>query len=228
MFTRKAFLVCFSIALLFVGLLNVSAQERVIEKFDYDKIIKDGKSLLHGKIYREKRMFEEFEDRGLSPTFLFQSTSEFLPPDRRRIVHNISKNGKTIETREGISIGSKSWLKVNRGRWEKIKGDPGNFTGTEKAIACRVAEEYTLYKITGEADVFGEKATVYEREAKREMHCLHEHLRHERRIERYWISVEGKILKALEETETIGTKKLKSVTTIYEYDPKIKIEAPIK
>lgn len=44
----------------------------------------------------------------------------------------------------------------------------------------------------------------------------------------YWYSVEGKLLKKVEENMIEGREEQNRETTTIEYDPKITIEAPIK
>lgn len=144
---------------------------------------------------------------------------ESVPPDRTRLLVTKKTNGITTRT-ETIKIGPKTFVRKDGGTWVipepqgpryAVRGDPVD------------AERTSEYKLTSGVMFGDEKTGIYQNTEITTSKSIGF-----RRVwtQRLWINEKGMMVKYESiYTDAGGTG---SYTLVYEYDPKIKIVAPIK
>lgn len=159
--------------------------------------------------YRETR--EAVSEDKSAPASKETRISEFVPPDRRRYSTSVESNGKTV-TYESIIIGEQIFSRENGGKWSvktlEMRSGSGFGSSNVKFIekttlggrAVSVYEEDWSRSMTGNGDASG-KTT-------------------------FWFTEDGYLLKSVEKRKAEPGKAATTETSVYEYDPNIKIEAP--
>jgi len=84
------------------------------------------------------------------------------------------------------------------------------------------------YKVFEEIDLNGKTVNLYERVEKLNICGAEGDDRKEIWTKRYWITDDALLLRTEFDNENIKTKSITRSTTVYEYNPNIKIEAPVK
>jgi hypothetical protein len=166
--------------------------------------------------FLKKGSYRSIERDGPSETIY-----ESVHPDRTRRLVTEKTNGVT-KTTETIKIGPEIFIRKDGGKWE-IPGprDPNRYTIMGNAGERQRVNEY---KLSTGMMLGSEKTDIYERKET----TTYKSPAALRTVwtRRLWIDHKGRMVK-LENiyTDASGTS---SYTLIYEYDPKIRIEAPIK
>jgi hypothetical protein len=165
------------------------------------------------KSYRTKTTIETFDAKGTTLKYKNESVSETLPPDRRRYTSTAVIDGKTRKT-EMISIGEKNYLRIDGGAWKLDDSEPRYGLAAAYRSGVKIIEETTL---NGQpVKVFEEKGGTSSDEGDKSY------------TKKYWLTAEGELLKTESEEVFDKTNEIRRSVTVYEYDPNIKIEAPIK
>jgi hypothetical protein len=208
---------CFAVSF---GQTKVIGKDEFIAPYERWKLISKEKS------YRIKQSLETKVNGNLSgPSD--ESFSEFVPPDKRRFV-SILKTPKFTTKIETISIGGKEYSRKDGGTWqlkEVKENTPPPQTKTKMSV------ESTEYKYLGQEKIDGEKTDVYEQVIKHKMTDEKASRESISTIKtKYWYGESGLLLKMEAEMEITNEimPSYSKRTYIYEYDPNIKIEAPIK
>jgi hypothetical protein len=157
------------------------------------------------------RLHEDSLTQGSPP---ISRTVEFVPPDRRHSV---------LGTSESISIGTQSWDKQADGTWQAAA--PKNTAQVENpiyaALAAGLADGTIKVTLLGNEDLNGTPTVSYQIDGTLVIGQLSVPLNG-----KIWLRAsDGHILES-DSQGTIGGVATKSTIT-YEYDPTIKIEAPI-
>jgi hypothetical protein len=158
--------------------------------------------------------FRLHEDSLTQGTPAISRTVEFVPPDRRHSV---------LGTSESISIGTQSWDKQADGTWQAAS--PKNTAQTENqindALAAGLANGSIKVTQLGGEDLNGTPTASYQIDGTLVIGQLSILLNG-----KVWLRTsDGHILKS-DSLGTLGGVATKSTIT-YEYDPTIKIEAPL-
>lgn len=206
------------LSMVFLNAAFVFGQEKLIEKKDYQEITTKAYANLKGKAYRTIYTYETFPDRNSSTTKSSKTITERVPPDRFRWIFESDGEKKEI-----IQIGPKRYIKLNNNEW---KVDDGAGLGNGAGGGAQVESE--SYKLIATNSLNGQIVDVYEKTEKLKNFSAGDENRQEIWTTRYWIAKDGLLMKAEHEYETVSTKSLVREVTIYEYDPNIKIEAPVK
>ena len=198
--------------------------ENIIQESVFNEILTKATENLKGKTYRLTKTEEDFADRNSSSESITTNILEIVPPDKRREVEEVKSPTKNTRL-ERIWDGKNLYEKENNGEWKKYSGGGGI---SQDITSGRVT---TTYKFIGKELLNEKNANVYETETHRIANKFTRTSQYQ--VEyivktKYWISEDGYFLKTLKESEVVGSKSLKRETEIYEYDPNIKIEAPIK
>lgn len=217
----NAFIGLIPLLIFFLGVTGIFGQGTVIEKKDFNDIIKKDEQHRSGKSFRSNYLSETFSDKSKAVDALYETIYETIPPDRSRYI-SISKVGKEINKSETITIGPRRYNRLNDGDWSE-KQDQGLSGSGGGAIIT-----YGSYKRLKKARLGKKSVTIYEKVIKTSDYGYGDGMREEIHTTSYWITLDGIILKVLEEIETVGTSKLVRNTRTYEYDAKIRIEAPKK
>ena len=209
------------VAALAVVLLNTAlifAQEKTIEKEEFWKIVSASQSSLIAKPYRSVSIYEDFENGRSTPSKSSKSIFEAVPPDMSRKIEETGNQRK-----ETIRIGSKRYIKLNNGPWKIDKSGEAYVSGGAVKI------ESESFKVTENILLDGKNVDLYEMKSiSKDTGFGSDSAREITRIvtERCWISKDGLPLKSEREYSKPGY--VSRYILIYEQDPNIKIENPLK
>ncbi len=150
---------------------------------------------------------------------------KFDLPGRIHYVHIVNSNGKASRTEE-INIDGAKYCKMGDAPWEQITGScimgsglssgpsPESTKYTVEKVRLNKKEitlyrQYIIYKNNSSENKENEGRSFYE--------------------SKFWLSKDGLIIREERSDGLIEPKRINRVTIdTYEYDPQIKIEAPIK
>jgi hypothetical protein len=215
----KRLLSCFAIVTTLS--LCVLAQEKVIDEATYnDAMKKGGEYRLLGK-YRTRQTIEscDFESCSLIPRALVVTESE--SPDRRRAMTTLIERGETEPSTESVFIGNKLYVKRQASDWQTEGRHATAYRSENRSIAINVE-----YKDLGTEIVGSEEFRVLLKTSHARLRLNGEESDNVQTV-RNWIDATGRVMKQelLTTNSKTGSNKL---TIVYEPDPTIKIEAPIK
>jgi hypothetical protein len=217
-----------ALTFIFIGFINAFGQSKTISKDEFFNAFKKWEQQSKEKIYRI-RIIKEVQINGNPTNRVEESYSEYVPPDKRRVVYELKTptfNSK-IETIliETILIGEKKYTRRNSGEWREVivkeKAAPKN----DKKITVESDE----YKFVGQETINGQNAVLYERVTKHKITLEKNPTESFSTIRtRCWFDKDGLLLKSETETEVVSgiTKSLTRGISVYQYDLNIKIEAP--
>jgi hypothetical protein len=197
------------------------AHDLTEQQFNEIKALAEGK--LSGRTYRLTETTETFPVRDGAVESVRVHITEIVPPNERREVDDLKSPERTERT-ERIWDGKFLYERRDNGAWSKYDGGG---SGSSDFTSGRVTMNYRLIEKT---KINNDLVTIYEVEKHRrankytrdgliEFHYIDK--------TKYWIGSDGSFIKAVQESEVVGGKWLVRGTSIYEYDPNIKIEAPI-
>lgn len=222
MMLRKYVSAVFLLGLLLGGLTVAAAQEeREITAQEFKDLEIRGYQKLKGRTYRMTMLNETFTDRDLSPEIINTMMSETVQPDRRRFVSEIKS--PTINSKvETVWLDGKGYKRKNDGPWEETSPGSGVGSASGTPIIRKLTRE--TYRFVGKSALNNQTAGLYE--------SIRHHSNSSTGQEtisttKFWISEDGLLLKTLSEFETVGNKSLMRMQIVYDYDPNIKIEAPV-
>lgn len=205
-------IILFNAALIF-------GQEKSLEKSTFESVVDRATKKLIGKTYRSTSLYEVFEYDTSTPAKSVKSITEQVPPDRFRWLSETA--GQKIET---IRIGGKSYKRENDGQWILESG-----AGAGAGMGCGASMESESYKVSEKVQLNGAVVNLYEGiERWKSVYCGSNDGDPEVWTKRFWISTDGLLLKTEDITEIPDKKFMRRNVTVYEYDLKIKIEAPVK
>ena len=141
------------------------------------------------------------------------STYEVVPPDRSRYSY-VYESDSTTKKYDSIRIGEKRYIRHESGDWEIDKSEPKYGIGAGSRATVKLLEK-TFFN--------GRAVSVYEVVSDEYFSDSGDW----RITSRYWLSEENLLLKT--ESEIVDKKNnvLSKQISIYDYDPNIKIEAPV-
>jgi hypothetical protein len=198
--------------------IGVAAQKQITgDKYygEFNAAEDRSSEISHRKITKE----EYYKDGKLNRTT--EITDEFLEPDRRRYVY-AEKSGANTEKRELIQIGKTYYCRKNNAKWEQSKSwCAGNilrgisnivsseFTVEETKVDNRSATHYRQYRTYKGSVLAGKEERLY-------------YMKQE-----FWLNGNGLLLRSESEYGLVKTSEILSKQAdTYEYNPKIKIQAP--
>lgn len=210
--------------------LNIYGQRKEITKEEmsdiYKKAVAKTGKLSH-RIISESKVYGSEETEVLQ---IEKGLSEFALPDKFRYVAEIKRvDVGSVFSFESIKIDGVKYERKNKGEWTKQ-----NIAPVQNPSSLNFSESGASFYITENAKLDGRTADLLE---------LKVEYKHQRknpntkevyeyktyRTERRWIGKDGLLLKIEMIDENDNPKKIiSSRTWIYEYDPNIKIEVPIK
>ncbi|MGC2239050.1 MAG: hypothetical protein WA584_23045 [Pyrinomonadaceae bacterium] len=213
------------LALILFASVAALAQERVIEKEEFDKVFGNGKSKMDSKPHRTTIIWE-FRTEG-RPELDNQSKliDEYLPKVGRRSISEANPKTGTPQI-ETIFMGDKKYRREGNGEWKLGISDPP-YTYQNPIKYLSNEEEY---KFLGSEKSDNQNTTVYSWTIRRK------YIDEKTNAEvlsiittKCWLKENGEFLKTENLQERRTSEKVFSVkrTDIYEIDPNIKIEAPI-
>lgn len=213
--------------ILFICLTGFSlcfGQEKVITQNEFDVVYAKWKRQSKDKSYRVKQTLES-KLNGTDSNRREESTSEYAPNDKRRFVFTLKT--PIVTKSETIYIENKKYTRKNEGEWKEELIKPKVSTQSERKIEVESNE----YKYLGQETINTQATEIY-------VHIAKHKINNEKTSKnssstyttKYWFDKNGLLHKMESEVEIItGMMKSSSKRTyFYEYDPTIKIEAPIK
>lgn len=203
---------------------QVTTIKNDIPEIQYDAAVSKAQELRNNANYRLIWMKEYLEDRSKTAKLQEKMLHEVTQPYNWRTVEE--KFGEKPLRQERIWVDDALFEKINDGQWKKCKGGG---SGGSRIESGQVKNQYRFLPAI---DFEGVKADFYEhisiRAANKASQTDFVTVRYVRTT-RSWYSLDGKLLKKIEETALEGREELLRETTTYEYDPKdLKIKAPIK
>ena len=215
-------------ALALLTMLNVSAQALTFDDATLIELRKISAQEMEDRNMRIVTLTEMFENDNKTPVEFEKFIREFVPPDRERSIFE-TKTANGIERTEYIDIGANRFVKHGDGKWEKfvatgsgMTGGEGNGSGDDERKI-----ETTVIKRLKKGEVVNNRTVdCYERVV------THKYIYPAKTYtntftDAFWFDADGKLIKALSESNEGEKKRISRTIWEYEYDPKLKIEAPI-
>lgn len=210
--------------LLLVAAISVSgklasAQDANISKEDFEKVRATYKKFLSSEPHRIRYTFEIFPYLdAIEPERTQIWFVEYAPPDREHHFHGRNSSDPDAKY-ERIIVGGVIF--TNRGgTWKRLEPPKSGYGISQGPISSE-------YFVRGSEKVGDHTATVYEVVQGYEFGRGNGPTQTFNYSLKYWISNDGRIRKYVSEDDGQISKRSRT-TEVYEYDPKIKIEAPIK
>jgi hypothetical protein len=198
---------------------NGSAQKRLVES----KSLSDALSRAGERTSEKQKNVESITEEYADGTVILRTiaSSQFVSSDRYRSYLKTERLGKGTE-KEVIRIGDVIYTRENDGPWIKEFRSP--FAGLE--LCCGLQSPSRIVSQVSVESVFlgNFQSDLYERltikEGKSGLEMIES---------RYWIGLEGFLLQEEEVEGTFSPRVVKNRRLVkYDYEPNIKIEAPIK
>ncbi len=228
--------------LLVLGLLLPTiahGQRRKVTEAEIDTLIQKSVEARKGLAYRvTNTKLTVFDSPSSQPEVRAVSITEYLPPDRSyTIVEREGPAGTSLGRSETIRIGDKRFWKQPNGEWKLMTpqaagGDgsgtrfgsgSGNGPGvkTEPPKIKLECEYMGLVEIKGvPVDLYQKVRTVIFSTSKGQLTRI--------ATKKYWFDKKGMLVREVSDDESANATRLNRTVIEYEYDPNIKIEAPIE
>ncbi len=233
---QKFFSLIIFLTVLLFSFAVISAQEKVITETDFDKIVADADKNIDGKTYRLTETEKYFPDKNGEAESTKINLTEFVLPDKRRTVRDVASIAE-FGRYETIWDGKTYYTRKNFEDWQSYRGGgEGSSVGSGDFTSGKISK---IHKYLGTTEIDKQKVKLYSEEKMRIANKLTRNSTYQvyyYENTKYWISENGLLLKIYIESgvEKVitpeGAKESKAVTrktSVYEYDPNIKIEAPI-
>jgi hypothetical protein len=203
--------------------LPLLAQERIIEKKEFDDTYSNAYKKLEKRIFRSTYNSEWVRGKERRLTNRYSSVRESVPPDREHTT-SISSDGETTHKFESIRIGDKFWERVNDGVW-KFGSSAGSGTGSGSGLSAREIERKIEYKKISNIDADGIGVDHYQ---------FRQRIRWETSSgvyddvtsTDYWIRKDGLPVRYEHENDDAVQDTFYKTSTTWEYPERIRIEAP--
>lgn len=207
--------------------LGVAAQESAFKEEELKVLIENAAEKLDGKTYRLKTTSVNYQDGNSTPVYTGKTISEFIPPERERIVTE-TQTAEGIKRYESIRIGEKKFVRYNNGEWQEPDGtETGTKYGTGVGSLSAKVETTTERRFRKGEIVNNQTADFYETVTTTKFIYPAKTYTSVRRTA-YWFDVNGQFVKSENEyQDDMDTKSISRITREYEYDANIKIEAPL-
>lgn len=217
--------------LLFSSLLNVFSQEKSLNEQEFTALRNTASEKLKSRNYRVVMSSESYKSvNDSSPYYFTSEITEYILPDRRHYI--LERKTELNTTREEtISIGQRKYSRQNNEVWKELlpvgnNNGGGSGSGSGFSGSPLNYEKTIEYKYKGKETVKNQKADLYEVLTTTKYNSPNFRAT-TIMTERFWFDKDGMFLKT--EIESKINNKVNSHTVReYEYDPKIKIEAPVK
>lgn len=205
------------LAFVFLNAAFVFGQEKMIDREKFEQARETAAEKLDGKTYRETTVVEFFTDRNAAPTKTRKTIIETIPPDREHLIFETEQGKKEV-----IEIKGTRYVRLNGGEWTQ---EDVVVIGTGNGIGCSSTIKSESYTVTENSSFNGKTADFYE--MKKKLSDCSNDIGDEIWLYKFWIGKDGMFLKTESEYEKVGGNSIQRITIVYEYDSKIKIEAPI-
>lgn len=194
------------------------------------RVLRDDANKALGRLAHREKMTTVTYDAKLKVTQTYSFFKEFLPPDRSHFIFD-SKTPAGILRSESIIIGKKGYSKVGNEPWKRDSvavRESGLDTLADWDLDSYGVSRQTVTVVRRTDELPGKLITnLYEITTSQK---FNKGIRSNENIyvSRYWFDQEGRMVKAERESTSTNSKSAGRRTSIYEYDPNISIQAPIK
>lgn len=222
---KKSFYIIILLGLFLCSLLNSFAQEKVVTEQELNNLEKIAWKKMKDKSYRVTVTFRRYKNVSDSlPNYPSKEVLEYVPPDRKREVREASNEKGTTRT-ERISIGQKKYIKENNEDWRELQPSKVRMT----VQGDRMEDKKTVeVRYKGQTKVKNQSADLYEKQTTIEYESGNGRTTTVfTSIERFWFGKNGFFLKREFESKKDSEENSSHTILEYDYDSKIKIEAPI-
>jgi hypothetical protein len=223
--SKKYFGAFFLLALLVCGFFKASAQEDAFKDEDLTTLIKTAQQKLEGQTYRSTSFYLLYKNGSTIPDITEKRIREIQPPDREHVVFE-SETGFVAKRFEYIRIGDKFYSRVDNGEWRL--GGLGNGSGGGSGNGSGIAKiERSVERTFKKGEIVNNQVTDFY-ETKTTIKYIYP-TRTFTNVSKYgyWFDANGRFVKTETEYESDDVKTLSRSKIEYEYDSKIKIEAPV-
>jgi hypothetical protein len=222
----------FCLAFVLFAVAAATAQEKTIEKAEFDAVSRPSMRKYLGQSYRQTTTTQNIIDDSTNLPILSKTVFEHTAARASRMVYEFSSPTLNVK-RETITVGGKIYSRIDGGEWtEKKLETPRPMVES----SLKMVEEKIAYKSLGTELLNGEKTDVYEK------------IQNQKRINestggetfsivttKYWYGKDGGILKQEQQMEirvklpADPKEKITrhSMVNVWELDPEIKIEEPV-
>jgi hypothetical protein len=222
----------FCTAIILFAVIGVFAQEKILTRAEFDAVYKNRKwapDSWKGRSYRMTTTNEVKTEGKPAPANALKITIEFAAPTVSRYVSEIGSGANVVKT-ESIRIGDKTYKRKGDEPW--LVGTVGAGTKTETADAeTAPADGDEEYKYLGAESLNGRTASVYATvTTTKPAGTLAAAEKPSVFTTKYWFAEDGTLLKkeSVSERRSNGNTLYSRLTTVWELDPTIKVEAPVQ
>jgi len=214
-----------------IGIFAQGAEEKPIEKSEFDRVSINSMRKFAGQSYRQMEIFQDILNSTIENKVTSKSIMEFTARQGSRSVYE-SESSIGKKRTETIFIGDKIYTRIDDGEWTvKTREARSKFENR-----LRLLEEQIEYKSLGTEKLDNQNANIYAKIQKQKL--INESNKSELFLTittKYWFGEDGSRLKEEMQverrvkSEKIPTGLVSSSlrVTVWELDPGIKIEAPI-
>lgn len=203
--------------------ISAFGQANEVTEKQFSEVEQKGNELLKKSTYRLTRRQEYFESPANPGRTGESYLKEVIQPNKWRTVEEKQYSGKNARV-ERLWDGNALFERENDGPWTKYSGGGSSDLDIKPG---RISARYLFY---GRGELDGRPTEIYEvntiREANKYSATGFVIVRYLRNA-RYWFAPGGRLLKRIVQNSIDGKDELTRETTWIEYDPNIKIEAPI-
>lgn len=225
--SRKLKSAAFVFAILLASVFQVAAQESTFDDNALYELQERAREMLADKVLRITTMDARFEKGNKTPVTYEKYISETVPPDRNRFVVE-KKTAKGIEQTEYIDIGRDRFVKRNGGEWEIFEPTgSGRGTGSGTGSGEEPKIETTSKNVLKKGEKINNQTVDLYQVVTNRKYIYPTKTYTDVQTESFWFDRNGRFVKTVEEYHDGETGKVSRKTVEYEYDPKIKIEAPV-
>lgn len=221
------------------------AQERIIEQAEFDQIHKSSFQHWAGKSRREISSVHSFSEAAPKTnvavnsssavpqtTTFYKSTVEFLATGEFHSKTEFGAAGSGISSAvtkiERISISGKIYTRRGDGAWTEVI--PTVRPPKPEKSPTKSTDVQIVYKFLGSETFDGQTADVYAKlQTSKLINLKNNAENHFKIIEKHWYDQDGRLLKVEARTEIRNETTVSKIerTWLYQFDPNIKIEAPV-
>ncbi|MBX7173844.1 MAG: hypothetical protein K1X72_22940 [Pyrinomonadaceae bacterium] len=211
------------LSLVLCGFITTFAQEKVIQKSEFDGIVKNVMEIFKSRPFRITST-SEIHVNGKPQENRASKTVIEVNKNNRRFVNERTSSEKTSK-REYIQIGEKAYLREDSGEWKETNIIDPNQTGSLKIVS-----EQIEYKLIGTEALNNQVVNVYLKTSNSKKIDSANNDQEILSVEsvKYWIDKDGSLLKR----ETNRENKVGALTihfhavSKFEYDQNIQISPP--
>ena len=198
---------------------SISAQEKSVSEQQITAIKNSAAEKLSRSRFRVKMTSESYKNADDSAPFWFYSSTMEITPDGYHSVVETKSDARVNRT-EIVKFGGRKFFRSNSGSWREVSStDEISGTGGEPSVPLFPVKSVE-YKYLGRDIINGQNVYTYEIKTFGSDSVSFN-------TETMWVNKEGLYVKKKFETRQ-NKKVISTLVYDYEYDPNIKIEAPVK